>query len=124
MSFKFIAIELKGNETPHDVVADFFVKASGLGLKFKSLEPYGTVEVGSRKLLRLKTDCTDLKTMLPFFQEDERSYVFPTNTGYVLHTQTAKGVLATTTMQAAKLPGYQRCYRGTAIKFWERQFSA
>lgn len=123
MSSKFAAIELKGHEDAHAGIQAFFEKAEGLGLAFKFLEPYGTVIVGRIKLLRFQTDCSDLELMLPFFQEDNRSFVFPTKTGYSLHTQTTQGLVPVTTMQATKLTGYQRRYRGTADKFWKRQFS-
>lgn len=123
MSIKFSAIELKPNESAHDGITVFFKYASGLGLQFSFLEPYGTLTIGSVKLLRFKTDCPDLSSLLSFFQEENRSFAFPDNTGYALHTQTTKGVVPITAMQASKLPGFQRKYRGTSNKFWERQFT-
>lgn len=123
MSFKFAAIELKSGETEHQGIRFFFRTAESFGLKFKFLEPYGPFTLGSLRLLRFKTDCGDLETLVVPFQEENRSLVLPGKGGYVLHTQVTKGTVAISTMQAERLPGYKRRYRGTSDKFWLRQFT-
>ncbi len=120
---KFAALEMKSGETPHDTIEAFYKYAEGMGLAFKYLLPYGQMTIGSIKLLRFQTDCPSLETLVPFMQEDNRSCVVPNTTGYAVHTQTTVGVVPVTKMQSAKLPGYNRKYRGTSDKFWKRQFT-
>lgn len=119
---RFAAIELKAQEDIHAGVEIFFRLASGLGLVFTSLEPFGTTKVGSMTFLRFRTDCPNLDLLVPSLQGENRGVILPAQTGYVLYTQTTKGTVAVITMQSTKPPGLHRKYRGTASKFWERQF--
>lgn len=93
-----------------------------MGLAFRLLEPFGTFTLGSMRLLRFRTDCVALHTLIPFFQDEDRSYIIPGSTGYRLITQTTEGKAPITVMQGSKLPGYTRKYQGTTHKHWERQF--
>lgn len=119
----FAAIEVRSGETDHAALSVFFRHAEGMGLGFKSLEPYGRFTLGSLTFLRFKTDCPTMATLVPFLQEENRSIIIPKDKGYALHTQTTEGKASIVTMQGKKSPGYQRHYRGTLDKFWKRQFS-
>jgi hypothetical protein len=119
----FAALEIKPGESDHAVIQVFFRHAEGMGLEFKTLEPYGRITVGSKPFLRFATDCPDMVTLKTFLQDENRSFVIPTDRGYVLYSQTDEGKVPVTTMQAIKLSGYQRKYRGTLDKFWKRQFT-
>lgn len=119
----FAAIEILRGEVEKEAIEAFFLRADSLGLKFKSLEPFGTLTIGSSKFLRFRTDCLQLDTLIPLFQEENRSFVLPGGTGYRLVTQTTEGRVSITQLQTTKLPGYNRKWRGTADKFWERQFT-
>ncbi len=94
-----------------------------MGLKFDFLEPYGPVVIGTTKFLRFKTDCPSLEALLPLFQDEPRSIIVPGASGYRMVTQTTTGTVPIFAIQAAKLPGYSRRWRGTALNFWERQFT-
>ena len=121
--YSFVAIEIKQGETDHDVLGRFFEVASGMGLEFKTLEPYGSFTLGQTRLLRFRTDCPALHRLISFFQDESRAYVCPGGTGYRYITQTTEGKAPITVMQGSKLPGYKRRYRGTSDKFWKRQFT-
>jgi hypothetical protein len=118
----FAALQIKPGEVDHDVIHRFFDVASGMGLEFKSLEPYGTFALGDIRLLRFRTDCAALQKLIPFFQDEQRAYVCPGPSGYRFLTQTTEGKAPITVMQAGKLPGHKRRYHGTLNKFWKRQF--
>jgi len=118
----FVAVEIKAGEHPNDGIARFFTHASGIGLKFDFLEPYGPLSIGSTTFLRFKTDCPRLDALIPFFQEEGRAIVIPGKHGYRMITQTTEGTIPIVSVQAARLPGYNRRWRGTSNKFWMRQF--
>lgn len=119
----FAAIEVRPGESDHAALSVFFRHADGLGLKFKSLEPYGRITLGALTFLRFQIECQGMGDLVPFFQEENRSIILPKESGYALYTQTTEGKASIVTMQARKLPSYQRRYRGTLDKFWKRQFS-
>lgn len=119
----FAAVELKAGERDVDGIRAFFKHADGIGLKFEFLEPYGPLTIGSTPFLRFKTDCPRLEAILPFFQEEARALVLPGRAGYRMVTQTTEGPIPIVNVQASKLPGYNRRWRGTSNKFWFRQFS-
>jgi hypothetical protein len=118
----FAAVEVKAGE--HDVhsIARFFAHASGIGLKFDFLEPYGPLSIGTTIFVRFKTECPRLDELIPFFQDEARAIIIPGKAGYRMITQTTEGAIPIVSVQAAKLPGYNRRWRGTANKFWTRQF--
>lgn len=120
---RFAAVEIRVGEHENQAIRAFFNKAEGMGVKFDFFEPYGPVVIGTTKFLRFKTDCPKLETLLPLFQEEPRSMIIPGTTGYQMVTQTTTGTVPIFAVQAAKLPGYGRRWRGTALKFWERQFT-
>lgn len=119
----FAAIEVRPGEADHAALSVFFKHAEGMGLGFKFLEPYGRFTLGALTFLRFRTDCPDMASMLPFFQEENRSLIIPKEKGYAVFTQTTEGKVSIVTMQQKKAPGYQRRYRGTLDKFWKRQFT-
>lgn len=119
---RFVAVEIRAGEHETRAIRAFFDNANGMGLKFEYLEPYGPVVIGTTKFLRFKTDCPRLETLLPLFQDEPRSVIVPGATGYQMVTQTTTGTVPIFAVQAARLPGYNRRWRGTTLKFWERQF--
>lgn len=123
-TLKFIAVELKQGEKEIQALASFYKHASGIGLQFYTVEPFGLIEVGSTVLLRFQTDCETPEALVPFFQEEQRAFVYPGGKGYKMSTQTTEGTVTVTTMQSSRLPGYNRRWRGTIDKFWKRQFPA
>lgn len=118
----FAAVEIKAGEKDIHGIERFFRHASGMGLKFSFLEPYGPLSLGTLLLLRFKTDCPRLEALVPFFQEEARAIIIPGKTGYRLITQTTEGAVPIVSVQAVRLPGYSRRWRGTSDKFWARQF--
>jgi hypothetical protein len=119
---KFAAVEIKAGEKDTDAIRVFFGHATGIGLKFNSLEPYGRLSIGSTTFLRFSTDCPRLEELIPFFQEEARALVLPGRSGYRMITQTTEGAIPIVCVQAARTPGYNRRWRGTANPFWQRQF--
>ena len=119
----FAALQIRPGEDNHAVIQRFFEVASGMGLGFKLLEPFGTFTLGQTSLLRFRTDCADLDSLIPFFQDENRAFIIPGKSGYRFITQTTEGKAPIATMQNSKMPGYHRKYHGTANKFWDRQFS-
>lgn len=120
----FAAVEIRTGENDTDAVRVFFQHAAGLGLKFDFLEPYGRLTVGSMTFLRFSTDCTGLDDLVYSFQEQARALILPGKAGYRVVTQTTEGVIPIVRVQAARTPGYNRKWRGTSNKFWQRQFSS
>lgn len=118
----FAAVEIKAGESEIRGIQAFFRHAEGIALKFDSLEPYGPLSIGSTTFLRFKTDCRDLDKLVPFFQEEGRAIILPGKSGYRMITQTTEGPIPIVHVQAARLPGYNRRWRGTSNKFWARQF--
>lgn len=118
----FAAVEIKFGEREIRAIEAFFTHASGIGLKFDFLEPYGPLSIGTTMFLRFKTDCPQLEALVPFFQEEARALILPGKVGYRMVTQTTEGAIPIVNVQSAKLPGYNRRWRGTANKFWLRQF--
>lgn len=119
---RFVALQAKVGESDHDVVGRFFSVASGMGLRFEYLEPYGSITIGSTKLLRFRTDCPEVERLISFFQDEQRAYVIPGGTGYRYITQTTEGQAPIMAMQESRT-GYKRKYRGTSDRFWTRQFA-
>lgn len=118
----FAAVEVRTGEKETDAIHAFFQLAAGLGLRFDFLEPYGRITVGSMTLLRFATDCTRLDDLVYGFQEQGRALILPGKAGYRVVTQTTEGVIPIARVQSAKTPGYNRRWRGTSNKFWQRQF--
>lgn len=118
----FAAVEIKAGEQDVHGIGRFFAHANGIGLKFEFLEPYGPLSIGTTSFVRFKTDCPRLDALIPFFQEEARAIIIPGKAGYRMITQTTEGAIPIVSVQAAKLPGYNRRWRGTANKFWTRQF--
>lgn len=119
---RFAAVEIKPGENETRAIQAFFQHASGIGLQFDFLEPYGPLSIGSIAFLRFKTDCPDLDALIPFFQEEARALILPGASRYRMVTQTTEGAIPIVHVQAAKLPGYNRRWRGTRNRFWARQF--
>jgi hypothetical protein len=120
----FAAVEIRAGEHENQSIRAFFTHAEGIGLKFDALEPYGPLSIGSTMFLRFTTDCRDLDKLVPFFQEEPRALILPGKAGYRMITQTTEGPIPIVCVQAARLPGYNRRWRGTSNKFWARQFSS
>jgi hypothetical protein len=118
----FAAVEIKAGEREVHGIQTFFKYANAIGLKFDFLEPYGPLSVGATTFVRFKTDCPRLEALLPFFQEEARALILPSQAGYLLVSKTTEGAIPIVNVQAARLPGYNRRWRGTANKFWTRQF--
>lgn len=121
--YRFAAVEIRVGEHETQAIRAFFTHADGMGLKFEFFEPYGPVTIGTSKFLRFKTDCPEIDRLLPLFQDEPRSIIVPGATGYRMVTQTTTGSVAIFVVQASKLPGYNRRWRGTSNKFWQRQFT-
>lgn len=121
---RFAAVEIKVGEKDTDAIHVFFRHALGMGLKFEFLEPYGRLSIGSTMFLRFSTDCLRLDELVPFFQEEARALILPGKAGYRMITQTTEGPIPIVNVQSARTPGYNRRWRGTSKKFWERQFSS
>jgi hypothetical protein len=121
---RFAAVEIKSGEHEVQGISRFFSHANGIGLKFEFLEPYGPLSIGTTSFVRFKTDCPDLEALVPFFQDESRAIIIPGKAGYRMITQTTEGSIPIVSVQAAKLPGYNRRWRGTANRFWMRQFSS
>jgi len=120
---RFSAVEVRVGEHENQAIRAFFDHANGMGLKFEFLEPYGPAVIGATKFLRFRTDCPSLEILLPLFQDEPRAIIIPGATGYRMVTQTTAGSVPIFAVQAARLPGYNRRWRGTVFKFWERQFT-
>jgi hypothetical protein len=120
---RFAAIEIKAGEHENRAIRAFFDHADGMGLKFEFFEPYGPVVIGTTKFLRFKTDCPKLDSLRPLLQDEPRSIILPGGAGYQMVTQTTIGTVPIVAVQASKLPGYNRRWRGTSHKFWQRQFT-
>jgi hypothetical protein len=120
----FAAVEIKVGEKDTDAIRIFFRHAGGMGLRFDFLEPYGRLSIGSTTFLRFSTDCLRLDELIPFFQEEARAIILPGKAGYRMITQTTEGPIPIVNVQSARTPGYNRRWRGTSNKFWERQFSS
>lgn len=118
----FAAVEIKAGERDVHGIEKFFSYASGIGLLFDFLEPYGPLSIGTTAFLRFKTDCPRLDALIPFFQDEARAVILPGGAGYRMITQTTEGVIPIVSVQSAKAPGYNRRWRGTTNKFWMRQF--
>lgn len=118
----FAAVEIKTGERDTHGIERFFAHANGIGLKFEFLEPYGLLSIGTMTFLRFKTDCPRLDALIPFFQDEGRAVILPGKAGYRMITQTTEGAIPIVNVQASKLPGYNRRWRGTSNKFWQRQF--
>lgn len=121
---RFAAVEIKLGEHETRAIEAFFGYAHESGLKFHFLEPYGPLSVGTTSFLRFKTDCSNLDSLIPFFRTDARALILPGGSGYRLITQAAEGAIPIVRVQSAKLPGYNRRWRGTSNQFWARQFPA
>lgn len=120
---QFIALEVKDEEKDIQVLHRFYEVAHEAGREFRFVEPYGTFSLGKTKFLRFKTDCTGVPALLDAFTSEPRSVILPGPGGYKLVSAKTSGKVAIMPMQAARLPGYNRRYRGTTDAFWARQFS-
>ena len=120
----FAAVQIKTGEQDLDAVRAFFRHAEGMGLKFHHLEPVGRLDIGSTTFLRFTTDCVGLEALIPLFQDEGRALILAGKSGYRMVTQTTEGPIPISCMQSTRLPGYNRRWRGTANRFWQRQFSS
>lgn len=114
----YAAIEVKEDETPHEVVEMLMKLAVERSTPFKALEVFGVMTVGVLALVRFRTDCS-IDTVQHL---KDRAYIIPTTAGFRIYDGLDEGKVDTFTMTQPYLAGQRRLYRGPAQKFWERQF--
>lgn len=116
------AVQIKDEENQRSLIKELLHTANSMGVLFRRVEVLGPMSVGSTKLIRCKTDLDTLDPLLDRLNAQGRSTIRPSGPSYTADIGSRKGVVATATMQAMPLSGYPVVYRGTKIKFWERQF--
>jgi hypothetical protein len=120
---QFAAVQIGQKETAHKAIEHFMNTAVGLGCRFRTLETFGEMTVGSRKFVRFRTDCWKLQEVSQQLLKEGRGTILPDGNRYKVEFPTGqKGTLNTTVLQAAPLPSQNRVYRGPKLKFWDRQF--
>jgi hypothetical protein len=121
---QFAAVQIGNEETAHKAIEHFMNIAVGLDCRFRTLEIYGEMTVGSRKFVRFRTDCWKLLEVSQQLLKEGRGTILPEGTRYMVKLPTGqKGILNTTVLQAAPIPSQHRVYRGPKLKFWDRQFA-
>ena len=115
---KYAAIEVREDETPHEVVEMLMKLAVEKSTPFKALEVFGVMTVGTIALVRFRTDCS-IDTIQHI---RDRAYIIPTTAGFRLYDGLDEGKVDTMTMTQPYLPNQRRLYRGPAVSLWARQF--
>lgn len=120
----FAAVEVKAGERDAQAIERFCVHANDIGLKFEFLVPYGPLTIGSTTFIRFETDCPRLEALIQPFLDEPRALIVPGKAGYRMISRASEGTVPIARMQATRLPGYTRRWRGTANRFWTRQFAS
>ena len=117
------AIQLLPEESSHhNLVKHVLKEAKGLGILFRSLKVMGPLEIGSAKFIRFDSDLSDPQPLLDAMRP-ERGTIGVSGKSYVMRIGEKEAAIPVSRMSTTTGPGFPVEYRGTRMKFWDRQFT-
>jgi hypothetical protein len=122
----YFAVQLKPAEQAIHVVEAVLKAAKASSLLFRRLEQLDILTIGTLTLVRMRADLVNPYPVLDRLYAEGRAVVSSMQGGeYVARLPGGRmGKVSNVTMHAIAKLGQPKMFRGTKMKYWERQFEA
>lgn len=122
----YFAVEQIRGQTDHDIAAEILCAGKRAGTLFRRLECIGTIQLGTRKLSRVRTDLKDPGPLLEKLKAKGHGVVVQSKAGgFEAHFGNRQGRVDGSLIMGY-LSGHEprptKLYKGPKIKGWTEQF--